>query len=170
MPRYLALPGSPFSDADAAIIGPELERLALSGASSPDEIVAYAEGCDTPLRTYLHMDKPLEEVAASWYRQRARAMAGAILVKIKTKKGYRTVRAFHSIVVTVEVPEVSTKRRYVTIQQVRSSEAMASQVLADALEALERWRSRYEVYREVFTESHPPLGEIFRALEELVAP
>lgn len=169
MPRYFALEGSPFSDRDAEVIGPELEELALSGASSPAEIVAYAEQHDTPLREYLDMNRPVHEVAAAWYRRMARKMAAAIYVKVKTADGYRSVRAFHSVVVTVEGAPQPTKRRYVTITQVRRSEAMASQVLEDSLEALERWRTRYEVYREVLTASHPALAGVFGALDSLSA-
>lgn len=169
MPSYFAAPSSPFSDDDAKVIGPELANLAEIGASSPDEIVRYAEGGDSALRTYLHMDRPLEEVARSHYRYRARQMANSIMCRVRVADGYREVRAFHSIHVSVESDDkdAPVKRRYVTIQQVRESPAMAGQVVEQAKRELLAWERRYATYSDVFG---PVLDAIASVTEKKAAP
>lgn len=171
MREFFARPGSPFSDDDARELGPELVRLAEKGASSPEEIVAYARAEDTPLYGALEMDRPVEEVAEKWYRQRARQVASSIMVKVQTRTGeYRRVRAFHSVTVTRSSPDEESeavKRQYVTIDQVRDSEALSSQVLNDALRRLAAWRERYEDYRDVLIRSHPELEAVFEAAREV---
>lgn len=173
MSEFFADPGSPFSDEDARELGPELVKLAERGASAPDEIVAYAKANDTPLETALHLDKPLEEVAEKWYRQRARQVASSIMVRVQTQDGgYRKVRAFHSVEVTTgrtengdQPPE--RKRQYVTIDQVRDSEALSGQVLKDALNRLNAWRKRFEDYRDVLLRAHPELEDVFAVAEQV---
>lgn len=165
MPKYFAAPGSPFSDEDAEEIGPELERLALAGASSPKDIVAYASANETPLRRHLHMDRPLEQVAEAWYRFRARRVAGSIMVRVRTGDGYRTVRAFHSVTVSVAPKESGgepVRSRYVTVSQVRDSAAMSEQVVERARRELEAWGERYADYRDVF-------GPVYSAIEAVRA-
>lgn len=171
MPRYFPAPGTPFSQGDAEEIGPELARLAQSGASTPADIVAYAERADTPLRKHLHMDRPLAEVAHNWYRRRARKLASSIMVTIKVGDRLRDVRAFHSVTVATvghdeDDPE-PPKRRYVTVQQVRDTPAMAGQVLDDALSKLQAWEARYELYREAFTEARPEMADVFDAIDHV---
>lgn len=163
MPKYFAAPGSPFNDDDAAEIGPELARLAESGASSPEEIVAYAKTNDTPLRKHLHLDRPLEEVADAWFRRRARKVAGSIMVRVRVGDGYRDVRAFHSVTVAVaprSEDDAPVRPRYVTVAQVKGDQAMTEQVVERARRELEAWRDRYETYGEYF-------GSIFDAIEAL---
>lgn len=167
MAKYFAAPGTPFSDEDAEEIGPELAALAESGASSPVEIVEYARANETPLRRHLQMDRPLDEVAESWYRNRARQMAGAILVNVQTASGRRAVRAFHSVTVATVTPAGGAiRRQYVTIQQVRDSEPLAEQVLSEALARLREFQVRYEVYREVLVKAVPALAAVFTAIDE----
>ena len=160
MPKYMARAGSPFSDSDAAEIGPELERLAHEGASSVEDIVAYARSTDTPLRRHLGMERPLEELAEAYYRQRARLMAGSIVIRVRTESGYRDVRAFHSVTVSVADTEPPVRSRYVTVAQVRGNAAMAEQVVERARRELEAWRQRYGDYVEVF-------GGVFDAIEHM---
>lgn len=170
MREFFAAEGSPFTDDDAATLGPELVGLAEKGASSPAEIVEYARVHETPLYEALEMDRPLEDVAEKWYRQRARQVASSIMVRVQTTDGsYRRVRAFHSVVVTSsteESPE-ATKRVYATIDQVRDSGAMSEQVLDDALRRLEAWRDRYEDYRDVLIRNRPELEDVFRAVDRV---
>lgn len=167
MPKYFAAPGTPFSDKDAQEIGPELQRLAEEGASSVEEIVEYARTAETPLRRHLHMDRPLEEVADAWYRFRARKVAGSIMVRVKTASGgFRDVRAFHSVTVTVAEPEgdrTPVKQRYMTLNQVRDNKILSEQVVAEALERLEAFRERYEGYRDVLSAAHPVLRTVMEA-------
>lgn len=173
MSRYFAAPGSPFNDKDAATIGPILTRLAQSGASRPADIVEFARAKKTPLRRYLDMERPVQEAAERWYRHRARIIASSIMVEVATAEGKQRVRAFHSVVVNVAPREGDERppptRRYVTIQQVSESPPMAEQVLADALERLEEWTSRYRLYREVFAEIRPEVEDVFAAADRLIA-
>lgn len=169
--KFFAADGAPFSDSDAQSLGPELVSLAERGASAPADIVEYARREDTPLYEALHMDKPLDEVAEKWYRRRARQVASSIMVKVQTSDGdYREVRAFHSVTVTTSEGEggsAPVKRVYASIDQVQESEAMASQVIDDALRRLERWKDRYEDYRDVLTRHHPELEGVFSQIEKV---
>ena len=163
MPRYYAAPGSPFTDDDAAEIGPELERLAQRGASSPDEIVAYAKATETPLRKHLHLDRPMEDVADAWYRNRARKVAGSIMVRVKVGDGYREMRAFHSVAVQVAEGGRETRGvRYVTVAQVRNDDDLSAQVIERAQRELIAWRERYEMYSDYF-------GPVFAAIDQQAA-
>lgn len=167
--QFFAREGAPFSDEDARELGPELASLAERGASSPADIVEYARGGGTPLYEALEMDKPLAEIAEKHYRQQARKVASAIMVRVQTTEGdYREVRAFHSVTVTAEEAEESspTKQVYASIDQIQRSEAMASQVLDDALKRLVAWKERYGDYRNVLMRHHPELEGVFEAIDE----
>lgn len=167
--KFFAAKGAPFSDDEAEKLGPELVSLAKRGASSPEDIVEYARGGGTPLYEALQMDKPVREVAEKFYKQQARKVANSILCRVQTKDGgYRQVRAFHSVTVTTsEGDPAPAKQIYASIDQVQESEAMAGQVLEDALERLRSWEERYSDYRDVLTRHHPELEGVFETLEAI---
>lgn len=165
MRSYLAAPGSPFSDADAAVIGPELERVARERGVSVEEVVAEASDPASPLHDYFEWD---DEVAAVQYRKRQAArMAAAIMVKVQDRSGgYRTVRAFYSVQIEERTGERKRDRVYVTVGRVKESPALGEQVIEQALEALLSWRDRYEDYREVFPAFEDRFGPVFEIIGE----
>ncbi len=168
MPRYFAAPGSPFSDEDAAEIGPELQMLAESGCGSPSDIVEYAKRSETPLRRHLHLDRPLEDIAESWYKHRAGVCARSILLEVVVDGHRQAVRAFHSVTVVTFDPiedREPIKRTYVTLEMARQSEAIASQIVDDACRRLRTWARLHGVYRDVLTKAHPELAVVFEFCE-----
>lgn len=64
--EYTAVPGSGFTEQDAQIIGPELERLAGLGVTTPDGIMDAAQDEASPLHPYFEWDN---KAAAAKYRE-----------------------------------------------------------------------------------------------------
>lgn len=97
---YKAKPGSWFTDHDAEIIGPELEKLIGSGKGTPDEIVKSASKPESPLHRYYDWDDAI--AACKWRKQQARLMVNAIVV---VRDDDVEMPAFESVPVIVKNPD-----------------------------------------------------------------
>lgn len=164
MPAYFAREGSRFTDEDAALIGPELERLASAGHSSTKDILEEGRDPGSPLHPFFEWRD--EEAAEAHRRQQAREIAGSILVRVKVRNGYRTIRAFQSVVVATEERTVPS-RQYVHVNTVRESPPMAAQVVDDVASMLQRAAKKYDLYREAFPVLESRFGPVFEMIESL---
>lgn len=166
--EYFARAGSHFSDQDAQVIGPELERL---GDSRADEIVNAARSEHSPLHPYFEWD---DSIAAEEYRKRqARNMAAAIVVKVVDRRGQpQEVRAFHAVRIEQKpnvniIEEATTPKHYVPVDKVRNDEELSEQVIAEAKRQLTGWMARYNAYRSLFPAFEQELGQVFEVLNKL---
>ena len=154
--EYFAKQGSRYSNEDAKIIGPALERL---GQATAEDIVKTASEETSPLHTYFEWDN---SVAADEYRKgQARIMAASIMIKVVDRGGKDTdVRAFHAV--KFDKSDIAEEhRRYVPIDVVRKNEGMSDQVIEEAKKQLHGWRTRYNAYRQLFPEFEQQLGPVF---------
>lgn len=160
---WRAVKGAHLSDTDAAIIGPELERLAaLHGAEveslSPDVIVEAAREASSPLHPYFEWD--LAKAAAQMWREQAGYLVRSIRVTIVyQERGTPTrfeVPAFVSV-------KIGGKHAYTPVRRVLDNPELLAQARASALRELMTWRDRYRVY-EAFS-SDRKLGPIIHAID-----
>jgi hypothetical protein len=167
--EFYASVGSQFTHKDAAVIGPELVRLAKEGKSSTDDIVASAKPGKSKLHRYFEWDN---EMAAHRYRlTQARNMVNHIEVEVSGQR----VRAFHSVTIHIERPEddggddseKKKQRIYVPLSTVAQHRPFSAEVIAEALHKLEVWRARYETYRKIFRKSAPELEAVFKVIEKV---
>jgi len=153
--EYFAAIGSGYSDADAKVIGPELEKLAEQGKSCPRQIVEAATNAKSPIHPYFEWR---DDIAAQLYREdQARGMAQSIMIKVADSRGIeREVRAFHSArVITVDTTEKKKgpkQHPYLTFDQIKEDKEIADSVIYEALRQLITWKSKYALYREVFAD------------------
>jgi hypothetical protein len=83
--EYQIAAGAKYSSEDAAVIGPELERLAQEGANSESDIVAAAADDDSPLHRYFEWN---EARAARKFRLvQAKFMVRSVTVLVRRPDG-----------------------------------------------------------------------------------
>lgn len=155
--KYFALVGGPGSikDSDAAIIGPELERIFEKGVRSSAAIVNEARKPTSPLHRYFEWNDSV--AAEAWRRAQAALIVRSIVIRVPTATTDETVRAFHLV---RRNPEVSTHKEYVAIAEALASEEMRSQIVERAFRELASWRRTYSSYQSVF-------GGVFAAIDDL---
>ena len=168
-----------YSKQDAQIIGEEITRL---GPSSAEDILNAASVSASPIHRFFEWD---DSKAAREYRiEQAREMARSIkvvMVDDETKKEW-TIRLLHAVyenpdaVVTkldiyrrndrnivehAKSAGVETARRYVTVEQISTSETYREQVVEEARKDFLRAQQRYETYCEFpwFEEVFGPVVE-----------
>lgn len=151
--EYTAVAGSGYSDKDAAIIGPELTRLAESGLSTTDDIVKAAQAKRSPLHPYIYRDDDAE--AARKHRvELAGHVARSIKVSVITDDGARhELRAFYPVRLTVTddgAEHDQEKRPYIAITTIAGRVDLAEQVRADLWRQLVTWRSRARDFDHFF--------------------
>lgn len=153
--EYFARVGSGFTDADARVIGPEIERLAVQGKSVPRHIVEAASDPKSPLHNYFEWQ---DDVAAQKFREhQARLMVASVVVRVVDNSGEeKSIRAFHSAkIVSIDAAEAKRgpkQHPYVTIDAVRENKEMADSVIHEALRQLVLWKAKYSTYRSIFRE------------------
>jgi len=166
--EYFARQGSRFTDNDAKIIGPELEKLANGKRATAKDIVESAKENNSPLHTYFEWQ---DDVAASLYREtQARHMASSITIKIKTVGGEDTeVRAFHAIKIMTTEDEIPIQKSYISLETVAENLDMMGQIVDEARKALSGWKQRHEIYRSMipaFNQEFTPIIEEINRLEK----
>ena len=171
--EYFARVGSRFSDADAQIIGPEIDRLALQSKSAATDILDSARVESSPLHGYFEWDNA---VAAEEYRlDQARAMARCYVVKtVDMRPDAKPVRgtfAVRPMTVNREGQQVprSGASVYMTVEQVQRNHYLAAQVLAKAKADLISWARRYQEVRVLFEGNANPLQPVFDFVDTLEA-
>ncbi len=86
--EYFSALGSRFTEEQAQVIGPELERLAARGRATEMDIVHAATDPRSPLHPFFEWDN--SEAARKYRLLQAREMARAVQVRVRTEQG-RTV-------------------------------------------------------------------------------
>jgi hypothetical protein len=155
--EYIAATGGPYTDKQAAVIGPELERLADTGHSTAKDILEAAR----PKRSKLHpfFDWDDEAAAEKWRLHSARVMAANIHIRVVGADGdERTTRAFHPVRVT-ENEEDGKQRPYTSIAAIMADPDLSGQLLDRAKRDLGTFRRKYAVLSE--------LQGVFAAIDEL---
>ena len=154
--EYFAAQGSHFSNKDANVIGPVLDKLANENKSTRQDIVDEAKKKKSLIHNYFEWDN---EKAANNYRlDQAGLMARSIVVRIKTNAGDKDIRAFHPIQVTKD-----NNKSYLTIDIIKSNPEYAEQVIYNAKRQLRIWKDRYNIYRETLNELEP----VFEVLDKI---
>jgi len=139
--QYKAVPGSRVSDADARVVGPELERIGrANGDLTPEELAS------SPLHKFFEWS---DRRAAQKYRlEQARHLIRSVQIKIVGERTPVEVRAFVKV-------ERATANGYMPTVKAFSRADYRAQVLTRALEELNVWQQRYAALQElagVFTE------------------
>lgn len=164
--EYLARAGTRFNNADARLIGPELEKLRRRERISPYDVVSAARDRGNPLHTYFEWDNL---VAAQEHRlAQAREMIGAIEIRVEGKARPEPLApASVQVCVTAPVPEEAPRRRgrppgqrSVPVLTERDEEA---DDLAEALCKLRQWRTRYAGLAAAF----PEVAAVLAAIDAL---
>ncbi len=146
------------SDADAQIIGEELEKL--GGKFTPAEIVKAASSERSKLHRYFEWD---DSKAADSYRlHQARQLVERVKIVMHLNGEKVHTRAFHSVMVKI-AGEEALKPRYVALRNIRQSKSLRDQVIAQALKELDGWRNRYQQYRDVLS------SNLFEEIEAVLA-
>jgi hypothetical protein len=144
--QYQARPGSGFSDKDAAVIGPELERiLDQSGNLEARTIMHAASVASSPLHKYI-FNLPPDKAAEKYYLLRAGRVARSILITMPTKKGEALVRAFYSVAMN-EADE--NDREYMPVRDVLSEPDLLRRQLFRFRRDIERVKGDYALFRQV---------------------
>lgn len=149
---YAIRPGSFFKKDDAAIIGPELDRIAAEeGGIVPEEVIQRARFDDSPLHRYFEWD---DSAAAHQHRLwQARHMIGSIVI-IEAAGPEPPVRAYWSLT----EPE-DTARSYIPLPDILTNEFRVRQVIARFERDIARMQADYKSFRAVaaFSEVAEPV-------------
>jgi hypothetical protein len=155
---YSVVGGAHFTEKDAAIIGPEIERLsgeALGKKVTPETVLDAARAKSSPIHTYFEWNN---SKAAEQYRlEQARRMIRSISIQwVEPVKGKAvTTRAFQVIRGGQGGPG------YVPIQVIQSDEEMMAELVERAQGEARSWHQRYQKLREVAS-----LAPLFEAIEK----
>lgn len=146
---YSPMPGSRLSPKEAEIYGRRLSYLERTGDLTAEAVLEDAKDPRSPLHKYFLWD---DKKAAVKYRiTQASYLLRAIAIQIVGPRGEITeTRAFHNVAIPVfENDEEYSVRVYKSSNQVFDDDDLRAQVIAQAREALEGWRDRYERYSEL---------------------
>lgn len=160
---YGAVPDSRLTDEDAAKIGPELERLSTEREATAAEIVTEAADEDSPLHPYFEWD---DAEAGKRYREdQARNIARSIEVTFVSADGAvaSTSRAF----LAVDTAGPERTKKYVTVEFVRSSPELSTEVLEQARAEFLGRKKKFERYRDLFAREAPELLGVMEAIDRL---
>lgn len=157
--QYVARSGYPFTDEDAEIIGPVLERLAASGNSSADDILAEAMRIDSPLHQFYDWD--LSSAARKHWLEYSRKVAKGI--------AYTWVvdETVHQRPVLVDVVIKDVGHQYLTPDIISGDEALSMTVVEGALRELLRFASKYRQYLEMFDPFNDAYAELFIEIDSI---
>ena len=151
--HYKARPGGRLNDAEAEIVGKELERLEKTdGKIIPERVVELAKSRRSPLHNYFTWD---DEEAANRHRlEEARALIRSIVVEYEIEREQKTmVRAFYN------VTDEKKGRGYVNLKDINDNKGYRQQILDQALKELRSWADRYRMYEE--------FSDIIKAIDKL---
>lgn len=168
--EYYAKVGSRFTQKDAETIGPELSRLAATGAMVPENVVKEAEAASSPLHPYFEWDN--ERCGYLWRCKQARDMINSIEVVVISQGEKRKVPAFCHVEITpVERTtaglDASKQSPYLTVERVLSEEDKLSQKIEEARRMLSHWRERYALWMACSREFQEQFQPVFDAIDEM---
>ena len=159
--EYFAVTGSRFSQKDAEIIGPELERISQKYEGiDAKAVVCEAKNGESPLHNYFEWDD--KEAAEKYREDQARAILRSIKVKIVTPNNEEVkTRAFLPVTIYGE------ERKYKPIEQIMMDRQLVDQITEEAYRELVGWKNRYETYRKLYPVFNHQMSVVFDAIEVL---
>ena len=162
---YTAVRGSTYTNEDATIIGPELERLSQAYGTeipslTPSQIIAAAQDISSPLHQYFDWDR--DEAAHKWHLVQARHLVNAIRIEIVTYDRREQTRFSMPHMVSVKTSE---ERAYVPIGTVLETPELLGQIREQAERSAQYWYAQYKKYRRF--EQFTSLGPLFDAIESI---
>lgn len=166
MTKYTVISGSPYTERDAEVIGPEIERLTGEGMLTSGRIIQEAQSEGSPLHPYFEWD---DSVAGHLYRiEQAKGMIRAIA--IAPLEDEKPIRAFHRVRIEPdpEKPHQFTKeKQIVSIETVKSNPDLIEQVLNQAKREFLSLLRRNRIYKTEFTQRDPNFLSLFDTLEKM---
>ncbi len=171
--EYLARPGSGLSHKAAAIVGPEIHRLAKDGALTAARLVFEAEPQEAPLHPFFEWDNVK---AGELHRQhQARQMITAVVIKETGPAGEpdRILPAFVHVRMNSEQKEEaglgdSLQSPYLPVSSVISNEQHVAEKIEEAARQLRTWRANFNLWRSAsgqFADKFQPVFEFVDGLE-----
>lgn len=161
--EYFAVVGSHFSDRDAQVIGPEIERIAIErGGVRPEDVVEEARNQGSSLHNYFEWN---DQVAAEAYRlDQARYMLRSIKIKIEDQETITEIRAF----MPVKTEPNQERKKYLHIETIVANPNLVDQITAEALGELQTWHEKWNVYRSLYSQFEAKFSPVFKAIDEAV--
>jgi hypothetical protein len=167
MPKtvYYVSKESPISNAQAQVLGPELERIAKANGSKlrPGALVKAATPKSSPIHDirFVWDDK----IAGHRYRlDQAREIIAAVKIRI-VKRGQtepeQPIREWLNIV------DADGDQYYQSIRVVARSKAKTAHVIDEALDRLQLWTDRYNQYRTTLPGFEEKFQVVFAAVERV---
>ena len=145
MSVYKAGSGAQYNDEKAQLLGQVLESLGTD--FQPVDIVNAARPKRSPIHSLFEWDNT---VAAEKYRVfQARNHTNRLEIVITSDGDEQKTKAFHSIVITES--DDTTKRAYSQMATIMDNKDLRKQVVANALSELNRWKSKYAEYKQIFS-------------------
>jgi hypothetical protein len=129
---------------DAQTAGERIEKIRQSngGVVKPDDVVEDAKSPTSPLHEEFIWD--VDEAAKRHWRSTARnLMNHIVVVQVETQSSDEGVHAFHSVRVT------TTKRGYISIDEVVTSDDYRQQAIKNALKLLQGLQRRFAYLNEL---------------------
>lgn len=171
--EYLARPGSGLSHKTAAIVGPEINRLAKDGSLTAARLVYEAEPQESPLHPFFEWDNGK---AGELYRhQQARQIITAVVIREERPAGEadRILPAFVHVRMNGEQREAAglgdtPQSPYLPIAQVMSEDERVQEKMCEAARQLKTWRANFDLWRSVsgeFASRFQPIFEFVDGLE-----
>lgn len=163
--EYAANDHGILTDAQALIVGKELMKLEKAkGCITPESIVEKARSQSSPMHQYFTWDdtKAAEKQRLHEARQVIRSV---IILPVESKtENVKTVRAFVSVSSTEN--EARFKGRgYISMTRAMSDEEYKRQLLQDALNEANSWKTRFDTLKDFLSEVFAAIDRVEEGLE-----
>lgn len=171
--EYLARPHSGLSNKDAAVIGPELQRIGQEGGMTAARVVYEATPEEAPLHPFFEWN---DVKAGELYRHdQARRMITAVVIR-ETRPGDeddRILPAFVHVRMNSEQKVAAglgdtPQSPYLPVAQVVGEEQRVLDKMDEAARQLRTWKANFNLWRSVsgqFAERFQPVFEFVDGLE-----
>lgn len=156
--EYTARPGSHFSDKDAAIIGPILQRIHdRDGSVATGAVVAEARRVSSPIHRYF--DWEVEIAATRWWDQQARQMVNSVFRVVPNEAPQR---AYWSLA-------HDDGRSYQSLDSILSDPERVQKVLGQLARDLRAVQTKTRAFRRAagFEKAEPLMVAIDEYLEQV---
>jgi len=137
--KVRARAGTPFTDKDAIKISRVFNKIFPSGEVTPDGVLKEASRRSSPLHDYFEWDDTL--AANKYRRSQARKMIQSLVVEIDDIP----VRKYVSPIIV----EAGKPKKYYEIQKAMANKSIWDQVLQQALQEANAFRTRYTHLKEL---------------------
>ena len=144
--------------ADAQSVGESLDAIEKrDGHMAPAVVVAEASDPSSPLHSCFTWDDG--EAARKHRETEARALVRSIRIEVRIKGGGKQIQRKW---VNIEIKKGVLKRAYVSINRLGRNEAVAEEIMEEAMRGLRQWADRYDELRA-------RLPGVFEAIDEVLA-